>query len=252
MITDNFDPHSAPVISPKMVYGTREKLCDVCVVTFSHVVIERAAARFDCTVAAQIGGIGGDTPIYLMEYKGRKIAFYQSQVGSAAAGAFLEEAHCLVGTEHYVMFGSCGCLDRSIPLGTVLIPTEAYRDEGLSYHYAPPADYIAIRNAPKVAAFFEGLGVPIRLGRTWITDAIYRETAANVARRKAEGCITVEMECSALQAVCDFKGLQYYAFFINGDLLDGEAWDRRIFGSGDEMDHQLDFFLSALDFGASL
>ena len=52
-----------------------------------------------------------------------------------------------------------------------------------------------------------------------------------MSKRKAEGCLTVEMECAGLQAVCSFRELQYYAFLFGGDLLDAAEWDVRILGN---------------------
>ena len=57
------------------------------------------------------------------------------------------------------------------------------------------------------------------LSKNWTTDAFYRETENNIAKRKADGCISVEMECSAMQAVCDFRGLELYYFLTSADLL---------------------------------
>lgn len=145
------------------------------------------------------------------------------------------------------MFGSCGSLEQSITAGKVIVPTHAYRDEGLSYHYAPAADYIQIKNAPKTAKLLKALTLPYVMGRTWTTDGIYRETKGNMEKRKAEGCIAVEMECAGVQAVCDFRGLELYSFLISGDLLDADEWDRRILGSDEETNHQLSNFYIALE-----
>ena len=114
------------------------------------------------------------------------------------------------------------------------VPTAAYRDEGTSYHYAPAADWIAVKNAGTVAAFMEEVGLPYVLGKTWTTDAFYRETRGNFERRKADGCVSVEMECAAAQAMCDFYGLQLYAFFTGGDQLDAPKWDARMNKEGHE------------------
>ena len=108
-----------------------------------------------------------------------------------------------------------------------MVPTEAYRDEGTSYHYAPAADYIRMKNADTVAAFMKENGIPHVMGKTWTTDAFYRETVNNFEKHKADGCISVEMESAAVQAVCDFRGLELYAFFTSGDLLDAPEWDAR-------------------------
>jgi len=108
-----------------------------------------------------------------------------------------------------------------------MIPTEAYRDEGTSYHYAPPSDYIIVNNSDTVTDFMKKNGLPYVKGKTWTTDAFYRETINNFSKHKADGCISVEMECSGLQAMCDFRGLDLYMFFTSGDLLDAPKWDAR-------------------------
>ena len=108
-----------------------------------------------------------------------------------------------------------------------MVPTEAYRDEGTSYHYAPAADYVTVKNTDVVAAFMEENGLPYVKGKTWTTDAFYRETVNNFEKRKADGCISVEMECAAVQAMCDFRGLDLYVFFTGGELLDAPKWEMR-------------------------
>ena len=109
-----------------------------------------------------------------------------------------------------------------------MVPTAAYRDEGTSYHYAEASDYITVKNAEVVAKFMESARLPYIKGRTWTTDAVHRETRGNFEKRKAEGCICVEMECAAVQAMCDYRGLNAYFFFTCGDLLDAPEWDARM------------------------
>ena len=41
------------------------------------------------------------------------------------------------------------------------------------------------------------------------TDAVYRETEVKVQHRKAEGCLTVEMEAAAFFAVAQFRSVQF-------------------------------------------
>ena len=61
---------------------------------------------------------------------------------------------------------------------------------------------------------------PYVTGRVWTTDALYRETRDQVRKRKAEGCLAVEMELAGVQAVCDFHGWSLYDYLITGDVLD--------------------------------
>lgn len=43
------------------------------------------------------------------------------------------------------------------------------------------------------------------VGKTWTTDAFYRETVDKIKRRKEQGCVCVDMECSANEAVSRFR-----------------------------------------------
>lgn len=224
MITDSFDTQSRPVISLKDIYGEQKHLADVCIVTFSSVIYEELLASQSCEQVAQIGACNGCVPIYLFQFKGRRIAFYLSPIGSTAAAEDVIEANWLTGAQKFILFGSAGSLDFEKTANRFVIPTAAYRDEGMSYHYAPPADYITVKNSAVVRKIFEELKVPFIEGKTWTTDAILRETAGQMAKRKAEGCIAVEMEIAGVQAVCDFHNLDLYTFVVTGDVLSEDGY----------------------------
>ena len=131
MLTETFD-RSEEIIRPEMIYGKRKKLCDICIITFSQHVIEYALQKYDCKKVISLESTGGSIPIYIMTYQEKELALYQSMIGAPAAGACLEEARCLTGASHYIMFGSCGCLHEEITAGKLIVPTQAYRDEGLT------------------------------------------------------------------------------------------------------------------------
>lgn len=63
------------------------------------------------------------------------------------------------------------------------------------------------------------------LGKVWTTDSMLRETKGLVEKRKAEGCIAVEMELAGVQAVCDFYGLELYNFLEAGDVLEESGYE---------------------------
>jgi uridine phosphorylase len=48
-----------------------------------------------------------------------------------------------------------------------------------------------------------------------------------VQQRKAEGCLTVEMEAAAFFAVAQFRGVQFAQILYGGDDLSGSEWDHR-------------------------
>lgn len=225
MITETFDNQSAAIINPCRKENAPK--VDACIMTFSYMIEEFVLANYECEQIASCWSATGITPVYGIDYKDRRFAFFKTYVGAPACAAMIEDTLSELHTDKYVVFGGAGCLNKEIAHGKVMIPTEAYRDEGTSYHYAPAADYITVKNADIVTDFMEENGLPYVKGRTWTTDAIYRETTNNFEKRKADGCISVEMECAALQAMCDFRGLNLYTFFTSGDLLDAPKWDSR-------------------------
>lgn len=244
MITESFDIESKPIISLRDIYGEQKHLADVCIVTFSKVIYEAILAEQECEKIAQIGACNGNVPICLFRQNGRRIAFYLSPIGATAAAEDVIEVNWLIGAQKFVMFGSAGSLDFEKTENRFVIPTAAYRDEGMSYHYAPPADYIAVKNASAVRAIFEELKVPFVEGKTWTTDAILRETAGQMAKRKEEGCIAVEMEIAGVQAVCDFYDFELFTFLVTGDVLSEEGYT---VGTLADANHNIDKFRLALE-----
>ncbi len=225
MITDTYDPYTEAIINPHPHENL--PLVDACIMTFSYIIENYVLQNFPCEQIATLISATGPTPVWQFVHQGKKIAFYKTYVGAPAAVGLLEDSLSAIRCDKYVLFGGAGCLNKEIAHGKVMIPTEAYRDEGTSYHYAPPSDYIAIPTHGVVAAFMEKEKIPYVLGKTWTTDAFYRETRGNFAKRKADGCISVEMECAGVQAACNHRGLALYPFFTSGDLLDAPKWDTR-------------------------
>ena len=225
MITDSFDNQSEAIINPQT--NENAPKVDACIVTFSYIIEEYVLKKYSCKQIGISKCVTGITPIYQIDYEGKRFAFYKTLLSAPACVGGVENSLSAIDTDKYVVFGGAGCLNKEIAHGKVMIPTEAYRDEGTSYHYAPASDYIAIKNADVVAEFMQENGIPFVKGKTWTTDAFFRETVNNFQKRKADGCIAVDMECAALQAMCDFRGLNFYTFFTSGDLLDAPKWDKR-------------------------
>ena len=48
-----------------------------------------------------------------------------------------------------------------------------------------------------------------------------------LARRRDEGCLTVEMEAASMMAVAQFRGVRFGQLLYGGDDLSGTAWDNR-------------------------
>lgn len=232
MILEEFEWDDEAIINPSDLVGKVEGMPGVAVTCFWGEGFNRLVKQLGGERIASIGNSNGDTPIYKVNYKGTEIAFYMSDMGATGAGGNLEEIFAL-GVEKVIAYGSCGVLDKRIEDCAIIIPESAVRDEGMSYHYAPPADEITV-NEKYIGRFtelLETLGSTYTIGKVWTTDAFYRETKAKMGRRKAAGCVCVDMECSAMAAVAQFRKKDMFHFFYAEDNLDGEAWDKRSLGT---------------------
>lgn len=225
MIIHSFDNKSEPLFSPASFFGPQRHLCNICILTFSDVILREMQQRFQLREADALRSVNGSRPIYLFEHNGKTLATVLCEIGATNAGNIVVELNWLIGATTFIMFGSAGSLNREATGGRYVVPTEAYRDEGMSYHYAPPADYIAIPTADRTEAYLKELNLPTVKGRVWTTDAFYRETKNQFAARRAEGCLAVEMELAGVQAVCDYHKLSLYAFLVTGDVLDAPVYE---------------------------
>lgn len=226
MLLHEFDPNPAAVINPA---DTHEPVADcpkVAVSCFERGTFGRMVERLGGVEITRLKKANMETPVYRTKYQGVELALYESYVGAAGCVGDIEELFAC-GVEKLVLFGTCGVLDRSIADCGIIIPTSALRDEGTSFHYAPPSDEIEV-NLKYREEFIDILNrhqCAYTLGRTWTTDAFYRETAAKIARRKARGCVCVDMECSAVAAMAQFRGKEVFQFFHASDNLDTDAWE---------------------------
>jgi uridine phosphorylase len=229
MIIHTFDADIDAIINPSHMVSHIENFPKIAVVTFNRRLLEQlqekyGAVQIDYMIACV------EIPVYRIHYEGKDIAVYCTTLGGPAASGLLEEM-IAKGCEKFVFFGSCGVLDRRVTATSLIVPTAAYRDEGTSYHYAPPSEYIEIVTAGRLADILTELNLPYVCGKTWTTDAIYRETRANMEKRKLDGCLTVEMECSSIMAVANFREVPVYQYLYAADSLAGEEWEIRTFGN---------------------
>ena len=225
MIINTFDNKSEAIINPKRKENAVK--VDICIITFSNIIEQYILDNYNCEKIAEYKFVTGITPIYGFEYNNHKIAFFRTYVGGPACVGSIEDSLWELEVDKYILFGGAGCLNKEIAKGRIIVPTEAYRDEGTSYHYAPASDYISIKNSNIVANFMQEYSIPYVLGKTWTTDSFYRETKNNFEKHKADGCISDEMECASVEAMCQFRNLDVYTFFMSGDLLDAPEWDER-------------------------
>lgn len=225
---DAYDPDRRAILEPTAVRPPIPGFPETAVLTFQPSLLDNVA-RMEGAQRLLSLRFFYQLPVYRVPYGGKDLAVVQTLMGGAATAALIEEMIAL-GVRRVVLFGSCGSLDATHPDDHLIVPTAAYRDEGVSYHYLPAGDYVAVPTAERTSAVLTGLGLPHVKARTWTTDALYRETRRNMEARKAEGCLCVDMECASAAAVCQYRGAEFYQFFYTEDNLGGDAWDPRLMG----------------------
>ena len=125
----------------------------------------------------------------------------------AAFSVLLAEQLFASGCEFLISLSSAGQLvDIGDPPYFVVID-RALRGEGTSYHYLRPSRFVeADRDLlDRTLPALHRTGVAVHVGASWTTDAPFRETAAMIAARRAEGLLTVEMESAGLYAFAAAK-----------------------------------------------
>jgi len=239
-----FDQAREAVIEPSREVEPRD-VPEHCVICFFREVLEKVAAEHGARIAAANFWEDGRHDLYEIEHHGRRLAFFHPGVGAALGAGLLEEVIAF-GCRKFIVCGGAGVLRKDIAVGHLIVVTAAVRDEGVSYHYLPAAREVQAdsRAVAALQTVLERRGVPYLTGKTWTTDAPYRETREMVARRQGEGCLTVEMEAAALLAVAQYRGVLLGQVLYGGDDLSGSAWDNRGWQSRREVREQL-FWLAA-------
>lgn len=225
-----FDPDKKALIEPDMLrsFGTNINPPEHCVMPIYGSLIEKLKQDGQLEKIHELHTPLVPIDIYKMEYNGRFLTLCHPGICAAWAAAHLEQMIAL-GCRKFVACGSAGVLKPELNRGAIVIPSSAIRDEGTSYHYCPPSRTIAMESkvVQKLESVLRKHNVNYEIGKTWTTDAFFRETKDKIARRKSEGCLTVEMECSAFLAVAQFRDIKFGQYLAAGDDVSGDEWDPR-------------------------
>jgi len=198
------------------------------VICFFSDAIEKLLSEYPNKIVCQLKSEGMSWPVYELNYNGKAVVLAQAVVGAPMAAAHLEELTAY-GCKKYMVCGGCGVLQSDIALGHLILPVSAVRDEGTSYHYLEPSREVEM--AGSAVEVIENTltenKIPYIKGKTWTTDAFFRETPAKIKHRKEEGCIAVDMEASAFIAVAKYLNVDLGQIFYAGDNLGDSEWDGR-------------------------
>ncbi len=253
MILNDFDSEKKAIINPDLIIKKSKNFPKIGVSCFSKKLIDKCIEIYNPKQIGELPSGNGKNPVYELNYKGIKIAFFMSRVGAPTCVAGYEEITAM-GLEKLILFGTCGVLDKKIEDCSIIIPTKAIRDEGTSYHYAKESAEISV-NEKYINSFekiLEEHNYSHIKGKTWTTDAPYRETRKKMKKRKEQGCICVDMECAAMAAVSQFRNKDFFQFFYAADNLDSTNWDMRSLGNNLKLDEKEKMVLIALELASKI
>jgi uridine phosphorylase len=222
-----FDDSKEAVIEPSKILEPID-IPEHCILAIFKEVIDKPFGNKDAKPIHQLQSELGPIPIYEIKVNDKRLAVTHPGLGAPFAATMLEELIAL-GCRKFIACGGAGVLKKDIVRGMVVVVNSAIRDEGISYHYLTPSREVNAN--PKVIEIIEKVlqkhQVEYLVGKTWTTDGYYRETKDKIALRKSEGCLTVEMEASALLAVSQFRKVEFGQILYAGDDVSGEEWDER-------------------------
>lgn len=168
------------------------------------------------------------TPMVAVRRHGRRCGVVPRTIGGPFA-VLVAEQLIAAGATVVVGLTSSGRLASALPLPSLVIATEAIRDEGTSLHYLPAAERVSAPDESLVAALADSLAsvAPVTRGLVWTTDAPYRETRTQVRHWSAAGALAVEMQAASLFAFAQTRkaAIGVVAMVSNSGDHAGEQFD---------------------------
>lgn len=185
----------------------RGNLPACCILDFDGELAAVALEHFRATPSATWACF--HTTLLCLNRNGFSMGLIAGTVGAPFA-VLVAEQLIASGCRHIIGYSSSGAVANDLRLPCLVVPDRAVRDEGTSYHYLPPADWVESRGGlgDILARHARQCGLPVHRGPTWTTDAPYRETRSQIERHRADGVLTVEMEAAALMALSQVRDVQ--------------------------------------------
>lgn len=172
---------------------------------------------------------GYHTTMYQFEINGQTIGIIGCAVGASFAVLLAEQMY-VSGCELLISITSAGTIIPPPNNEQFIVIEEALRDEGTSYHYLPP-DEPALLAQPlleKLKPLQFDPEVSLGIGKSWTTDAPYRETPSAIKYAKQQQVTAVEMEAAALYAFAQSqnKKVVCFAHLTNTMATEGEDFEK--------------------------
>jgi uridine phosphorylase len=149
------------------------------------------------------------TELDTFDLGGHRVGIVGRVVGASFAVLVAEELFAS-GCQLLVSLTSAG---QIVPAGQppyFVVIDRSLRDEGTSYHYAPPSEFAEADPAlvKKAGMALAQNGLHGVVGASWTTDAPFRETEEAIEAARSKGILAVEMEAAALYTFARSAGVR--------------------------------------------
>lgn len=134
------------------------------------------------------------------------------------------------GADKIIVLGWCGAISKTLAVGDIIVPVKSIVDEGTSCNYKTLDTELPVSSPHKefsqqVSEHLRSSGISIKEETIWTTDAIYRETRNKINHFHHMGAHAVEMECSALFSVAEYRKVQLASVLVVSDSVAFEDWN---------------------------
>lgn len=158
-------------------------------------------------------------PLFTGSMNGKRCAVIRARVGAPAMIMHIEELAAWCGIKTVFAVGFAGSLQKTSPIGSVIIPRSCISEEGTSRHYwngEMTADS-ALASALEKSCLSAGLQVTS--GKHWTTDAPYMELDTRIEAYAEQGVLGVDMETSAMYALGHARNIRICNLLVVTDEL---------------------------------
>ncbi len=141
-------------------------------------------------------------------------------IGGPATAVAVEELASL-GVREIVAVDLAASLYAEVPSGTIVLVSDAAIGDGTAAHYRPNASAVEVSQdlSGRLASALANRDVGFTAGRVWSTDAVYRETAAELRKYRAGDAVLVDMDSAAFLAVGAALGVETVSLLVAADTL---------------------------------
>lgn len=151
----------------------------------------------DANCYSQVRGMYG----YTGTYNGMPVSIQGTGMGIPSISIYVHELIQEYGVKNLIRVGTCGCIQKSLDLGQVLLAIGACTDSmtnNLTFNglqYAPTANFHLLTKAYQAA---ESMGINCVVGNIYSTDLFYLDDPGRYKIWIDHGVLAVDMETSAL------------------------------------------------------